>query len=149
MFVLNPAPAQPLSAQLLNGVDVLVPNAVELATLTGGSTSDGDATQSDADVASRIASLGVPRAVVTLGRRGAVVVDGRSVSRVEPFVVDSVDSTAAGDAFCGALAVGLAEGRTLGEAAHWAAAAGALATMRRGAQASLPERSAVARLIGP
>lgn len=154
LFVLNPAPARPLSAELLDGVDVLVPNAVELATLTGSSTVlDGRAAESAAQLAahaaSQVASLAVPRAVVTLGRRGAVVVDGRSVTQVEPFVVDSVDSTAAGDAFCGALAVALAEGRTLEEAAHWAAAAGALATTRRGAQASLPGRADVARMAGP
>jgi ribokinase len=89
-----------------------------------------------------------PRTVViTLGSEGAVFCDGNKAEWVAPFAVDVVDTTAAGDAFVGALAVRLAEGTALRDAVEFACAAGALTATRPGAQPSLPTRSEVDSLL--
>jgi len=85
--------------------------------------------------------------VLTLGERGALLVEEGEKELVPAFEVTPVDTTAAGDAFVGGLAVALAEGRSLADAVRWGNAAGALATTRLGAQPSLPTRRAVEALI--
>ncbi len=136
--VLNPAPARELPAGLLAGVDVLVPNRSELAVLAGApepSTSD--------DAAALAARLDGPRAVVvTLGADGAVVVENGHPTHVPATKVDAIDATGAGDAFCGALADGLARGDTLVAAAEWAVRVAGRSTTRWGAQSS-PTRAEV------
>lgn len=144
VVVLNPAPALPLSAEILSLVDILVPNAGELAVITGAE----QAPTTPRQAAEMARAYGLGRVVVTLGAQGAVVVDGDDTTIIEPVPVRAVDSTAAGDAFCGALAVSLAIGRDLQSAARWAAAAGAAAASTRGAQASLPDLATVDRLAG-
>ncbi len=137
--VLNPAPAQPLSKALLAKVDVLTPNETELAILCD-----------DKDVERGIEALrkgGVGNLVVTMGANGARVVNDEIDEHLPSFEITAVDSTAAGDAFNGALAVGLAEGKPLVEAVRYGVAAGALATTKRGAQPSLPTREAVEELL--
>jgi ribokinase len=128
--VLNPAPARPLAAP----VDVLVPNRVELAALAGG---DGD------PVALASGLEGARAVVVTLGADGAVVVQGDRVERIAAPTVAAVDTTGAGDAFCGALAEALAGGGELVEAARWAVRAAAVSVTRAGAQGGLPWRDDV------
>ena len=86
---------------------------------------------------------GVKAVVVTLGGEGAMIVTGEGLTRIAPVPVDVVDTVGAGDAFNGALAVALAEGRSLIEAARWASAAGALAVTKPGAQGGLPTRAAI------
>lgn len=130
--VLNPAPAQPLPHELLQLVDVLVPNEDEAAVL--GRVSD-------------LIDAGVRTVVVTEGARGARLVTRASESRVAPFAVASIDSTAAGDSFCGALAARLGAGEDLERSLAFAAAAGALATTRAGAAASIPSSSAIEALL--
>ena len=144
-LVLNPAPALPVA---LDGVDVLVPNRTELALLAGG---DPAATVHPAatvdEVVDQLRTLRGPRsAVVTLGGDGAVVVDG--LDRADPVVVQipaqpviAVDTTGAGDAFCGGLADALCLGADLTEAARWASRVAALAVTRPGAWSALPHRS--------
>jgi ribokinase len=143
--VLNPAPAAPLSAGLLANVDVIAPNETEAALLTGAAAGPPlDAI----DAARRLAAMGPRTVVVTLGADGvAIHHDGES--RLEdPFRVESVvDTTAAGDAFVGALATALGEDRTVAEAVEWGMAAGALAVTTAGAQPSLPPRRAVRDLV--
>jgi ribokinase len=137
--VLNPAPARTLAPEVLAGVDVLVPNRGELALLAGAPVPEGPA-----DAAALARRLAGPRAVVvTLGADGAVVVEGGAWHHVPAVPVDVVDTTAAGDAFCGALADALARGADVVEAARWAARAAALATTRHGAQPSLATRAEV------
>lgn len=142
--ILNPAPA-PLSGlptQLLAEVDVLVPNQTELATLTGHHG------PLDVDVAVTLArSLPVAAVVVTLGAGGALLVSDRETAHVSAPLVTPVDTTAAGDSFCGALADALVGGAGLGEATAWAVRVGAATTLRAGAQPSLPTRSEVATLL--
>ncbi len=140
--VLNPAPAVP--GFELGGFDIVVPNRGELATLTGA-----DETLDLNVVADQARTLDVPAVVVTLGERGAMVVvnDGNGSDRdlvvVPPARVQAVDTTAAGDSFCGALAVALVEGADLVQATNWAVRAAGVTVTARGAQASLPERWAV------
>jgi ribokinase len=130
--VLNPAPARELPPDLLSQVDVLVPNRSELGVLAGApepSTPD--------EAAALAAELSGPRAVVvTLGADGALVVDNGKPTHVPATEVDAVDATGAGDAFCGALADGLARGSTLVEATGWAVRVAGLSTTRWGAQSS-------------
>lgn len=140
---LNPAPAQPLTASLLDHIDVLTPNRTELLTLSGV-----DAAESADELAHAVARLEFAGAVVvTLGAEGALVVDGGSATPVAAPEVVAVDPTGSGDAFCGALGLALGEGRSLVEATSWAVAAGAVAATRRGAQASMPTRQELERLL--
>jgi ribokinase len=131
--VLNPAPARALPDDLLALTDVLVPNEHELALLGGRD---------------RLLAAGVRALVVTLGARGAELVASDGTVRTQPpFPVVPVDSTGAGDAFCGALGARLAAGDDLDAAIRWAAAAGALATTVTGAVPSLPTADAIAALL--
>ena len=140
MVILNPAPARPLGDSLLSDVDVLTPNEGESAFLTG---------EEDPDLAAkRLRESGVNIVVVTLGPRGAMVLSSEGPSVAEGFPVTAIDSTAAGDAFNGFLAVGLAEGLDLEKAVPRACAAGALATTVPGARPSLPFRESVDDLWG-
>jgi ribokinase len=131
--ILNPAPAQPLSTELLDLVDTLTPNELEAGLLAGVQyTSNGDFLSS---LPSRIR---VPQIVVTLGSKGAAILTGGSITGIPAYPIRPVDTTASGDAFNGALAVALARGEGLEQAVLFANAAGALAATRPGAQPSLP-----------
>ncbi|WP_029434022.1 ribokinase [Blastococcus sp. URHD0036] len=147
--VLNPAPPAPLPADLLERVDVLVPNEHELAALAGVP----DTERSPAEVAALARSLAGPRTsvVVTLGARGAVVVpagDAPALLQAPP-PVTPVDTTGAGDCFCGALCQALARGQQLPEAVRYAATAAALSTTGPGARGALPaNRDVQAALTG-
>ena len=148
--VLNPAPAPaiPLPADVLDGVDVIVPNQTELATMAGhaGLSAIGAV---DPDTAVALArGLPVAAVVVTLGADGAMVVTPSEATHVPAPKVAPVDTTAAGDAFCGALADALVDGADLVAAAGWAVRVGAASTMRSGAQPSLPTRDEVDHLLG-
>ena len=149
--VLNPAPAPsaPLPAELLDRVDVIVPNQTELATLArhAGIGAIGAVDSSTAAALAR----GLPAAavIVTLGAGGAMVVTPEQSVHVPAPAVVPVDTTAAGDAFCGALADALVGGADLVEAARWAVRVGAAATLRPGAQPSLPTAAEVGSLLGP
>lgn len=139
IVVLNPAPARPLTPALLARADVLVPNRTELALLADAE----EPADLDGVAALAHALQGPSAVVVTLGADGALVVEGNSVAHVPAVRVTPVDTTAAGDAFCGALADALAGGSDLVEAAGWAARVAAVAVTRRGAQPSLPRRDEV------
>jgi ribokinase len=137
--ILNPAPAASLSAEILEHVDVLVPNRSELAVLTGHKE------PRSLDEAVRMTrSLPAGTAVVvTLGADGALVVDDGQVEHVPAIEVAAVDATGAGDAFCGALADGLARDLDLVAATRWAVRVAGLATTRWGAQPGMPSRDEV------
>jgi ribokinase len=138
--VLNPAPFRPLPASVLDRVDVLVPNAGELAALVGGREA-GDDLDDVVEVAARI--RGPESVVVTLGARGALLVSGGSSHPVAAPRVEVVDTTAAGDCFCGALADALVRDLSFEAAVEWAVSCAALSTTRKGAQPSLPSRAEV------
>ncbi|MEN6368403.1 MAG: ribokinase [Thermotogota bacterium] len=137
IVILDPAPAQNLSGLPLDRVDILTPNRTELSTLTGI-----DGLES---AARRLLSLGVRGVVCKAGDQGAYWI-GETTTHVPTIPVEVVDSTAAGDAFNGALGCAVTE-RPILEAIRFANAAGALAATKRGAQPSLPRRSEVDRLL--
>jgi ribokinase len=142
--VLNPAPVRDLPGGLLAGVDVLVPNRVELAQLAGARPPSS--VEEAAELAGRLPTRAV---VVTLGADGALVVEDGRVTHVPAVPVRPVDTTAAGDAFCGGLADALAGGASLQEAARRAVRVAAAACLRPGAQASLPTPADLEALPGP
>ncbi len=130
-FAINLAPAKPVPAELLEAADLLIVNEIEAAFY-------GDALHA-----------GSGMVVVTLGGDGAVLFEaGEEVARASAFPVEVVDTTGAGDTFCGAIAVALADGRTPAEALKFASASAALAVTKPGAQPSLPIRREVDALLG-
>lgn len=137
--VLNPAPAQTVSKVLLRSVNYLTPNQMELARLTGETDIDRGI--------QKLLSWGVRNLIITLGHNGARVVSEEIDQHVPAYEITAVDTTAAGDAFNGALAVALAEKKPLLEAVRYGMAAGALTATKRGAQPSLPTRDAVEQLL--
>jgi ribokinase len=138
--VLNPAPAQPVPPELWALVDYVTPNEVEAAQVSGLPL----AALSDADNVARALLARGPRVVLlTLGAQGAFAGTLDHMVHIPAFPVTVVDTTAAGDAFNGALAVALAEGRPLVGAVRFANAAAGLACTQRGAQNSLPVRTQV------
>jgi ribokinase len=130
--ILNPAPAAPLPPELVAACDVIVPNEHELVQLGG---------------AAAVLAAGCAAVVTTLGADGADVSNDRGTTRVESFAVEPIDTTGAGDAFCGALAARLAAGDELLDAVRWATAAGALATTVHGAVPAQPTAKAIEALI--
>jgi ribokinase len=142
IVILNPAPAQPLPEHLLQSVDLLVPNRSELGLLAG--VAEPTTIENVIDAVDALPWSG--DVVVTLGSEGALVVVDRAATHVSAPVIDAVDTTAAGDAFCGALADALARGELLPDAVAWAAHAGAVAATGLGAQPSLPTRDQVIAL---
>jgi ribokinase len=133
--VLNPAPARPLPARLLKDVYLLTPNQGEAELLTGVTVDDEVAA---AKAAGQLLARGVQNVIITMGLRGAFVA-GKDLRQMIPgFKVKAVDATGAGDVFNGTLAVALAQGQSLLEAARFACAAAAISVTRFGAQPSAP-----------
>jgi ribokinase len=143
-FILNPAPALPVDDELLRTVSVLTPNEHEAELLTGLHITDHGGVVRAAEV---LQARGASNVIITLGERGAYVLDNEEGAWIPAFNVRSVDSTGAGDVFNGALAVALGEGRSLFEAARFAGAAAAIAVTRHGAQSSVPSRSEIDLLL--
>ena len=136
--ILNPAPAAPLSRELISKLYLITPNRTECQLLTARSISDEKSAES---AASALLAMGAQNAIVTLGSRGALVAeDGGKYELIPAQHVVAVDTTAAGDVFNGALCVALSEGRTLIEAATFATKASAISVTRMGAQSSIPYR---------
>jgi ribokinase len=142
--VLNPSPYRPLPASLLDATDVLIVNELEAGQLLG-TPIDLDA-DGIAALRAAVAPRGISQLVVTRGAQGALAVDGGAVAEIAATRVEAVDTTGAGDAFTGALAVGLAAGRSLADAAAEASLVAAFSTMRRGAQPSYPTAAELADL---
>ncbi|MFQ5846640.1 MAG: ribokinase [Candidatus Methylomirabilales bacterium] len=141
--ILNPAPAAPLPHDVFPLVDLLTPNATEVSTLTRIPVRDKGGAE---EAGARLLEMGCGGVIVTLGAHGCLWVGKHGARHFPGQAVRTVDTTAAGDAFNGALAAAWAEGKELGEAISFANAAGALATTRRGAQESLPDRAAIETL---
>ena len=138
--VLNAAPAQPLPAALLAALDVLIVNEGELAAVSG--VSDGGQ-----DLDGALARVGVPCVIVTLGGAGCRARCDGALLQQAAFAVQAVDTTAAGDTFCGVLVAALSLGAGLPEALREASAAAAIACTRVGAQASIPTRAEVGAFL--
>ena len=138
--VLNPAPAQELPDDFLAQVDILTPNEVETESLSGVKVS----TATDAERAATVLlNKGLSAVILTLGARGSLLLTSDLTQQVPAYSVEVVDTTAAGDAFCGALATALARGEHLADAVAFASAAGALAVTVLGAAPSMPTAAQV------
>ncbi len=137
--ILDPAPAVPLSQDILQAAAILTPNETEAAALLGART--GPSSPDDArDMAAALIAMG-PRAVILkLGEAGCYYYDGIEAIHSPGFAVGAVDTTAAGDTFNGALAVALSEGAPMAHALRFANAAAAVSVTRAGAQSSAPSR---------
>ena len=132
--ILNPAPACHLPEELFGYISLITPNQTESALLSG--------IEDNLDAAvEKLMQLGVKDVVVTLGSKGALVISEGTRTLVPSLKVKAVDTTAAGDTFCGALCVALSEGCTLVDAARFATKASALTVQKMGAQDSIPFRS--------
>jgi len=139
LVILDPAPAQDLSSLPLERVDIITPNRGELHALTG---------EEDLEKAAQeLLARGVGNVVCKAGAEGAYLFNKNGRRHFPAFPVKVVDSTAAGDAFNGALAAALTEGFSLEESLRWANAAGALACTRPGAQPSLPSREELEQFL--
>ncbi|HEX2846867.1 MAG: ribokinase [Chitinophagaceae bacterium] len=136
--ILNPAPANELSEELLKNIDILTPNKTEASMISGVDVTN---IESAKKAAKAICSKGVKNVVVTMGPLGAVICQDGKFSVVAAQKVETVDTTAAGDVFNGALAVALCKGDSLEEAVGFACEAAALSVTRLGAQSSIPYRN--------
>lgn len=141
--VLNPAPAASLPAELLKCVSILTPNETEASAISG---IDINNFETAAAAAERLKGMGVREVIITMGSRGSVVCDG-DCTFVPAVKVNAVDTTAAGDTFCGGVCVALSEGKDLLEAVKFATAASSIAVQRPGAQDSIPNRCEVDKLL--
>ncbi len=140
--ILNPAPAQPIPAELFEQLYMIVPNKTESELLSGVEVSDWQTARRAAEI---ISGKGVQVVVITLGSMGTLVKSGDQYFEVPvPVKVDAIDTTAAGDTFCGGLSVGIAEGMDLPEAVRFANKAAGISVTRMGAQASIPYRKELA-----
>lgn len=145
--ILNPAPAPEngvLPAELLANVDLITPNQTEAQLLTGVEVVDEE---SAAKAAALLRKMGPKAVVITMGEQGAYVMDETEGLRIYTYNVDVVDTTAAGDAFCGALAADYARHGFLLEAVRYGCAAGALATTKMGAEPSLPTAAEIDAVV--
>lgn len=142
--ILDPGPARECPVEFLALADYITPNQTEASMLTGIQVLDQETARQAAHRLLEHARQGV---IVKMGGAGSLIITRDSEHHIEVIPVDVVDTTAAGDAFCGALAVGLAGGLSLLEAARFANVVGALTVTRLGAQPSLPTRAEVERFI--
>jgi ribokinase len=140
--LLNPAPGQPLSPEMLRLVDVLTPNETETQIITGLPVRNPQEVE---EAAQKLLAQGVGTVVVTLGAKGALIVTPDETQRVPGQPVKVVDTTGAGDAFNGALAVALAEAKELVKAVAFANTVAALQVTRLGTAPAMPYRDEVER----
>lgn len=142
--ILNPAPARELPDELIASIDYITPNETELSLLTDSSVKDEVSSEQAAQV---LLQRGAKNVIVTLGSKGALIVNASNTTHVDSYKVDVVDTTAAGDSFIGGFASALIRGVELEEAVKYANACGALAATKFGAQPSLPTKEEVEKFI--
>lgn len=136
--ILNPAPAQPLSDEILSNIDMITPNETETALLTGVQVVDEQTAQQAANV---FHQKGIQTVLITLGAKGAFLSENGNGEIIAGFKITPVDTTAAGDTFNGALAVALLEGKSMRDAVMFAHKASSISVTRMGAQSSIPTRA--------
>jgi ribokinase len=141
--VFNVAPYSDESRELLPLVDTLIVNRGEARALLN----EADQDCPPEELGRGLVALGANRVVVTLGADGVIGVSGNHLIRIEGIDIDAVDTTGAGDTFCGAFAARMNQGATFEDALRYGNAAGALSVTRRGAQPSIPTRAEVDRLL--
>ena len=142
--ILNPAPARKLEKKFIQLIDLLVPNQFEAEFLTGIKVTDTDSAFS---AGKELISQGVKSVLITMGEAGSVLITKDGGELFSSFKVNATDTTAAGDAFCGAIAVALSEEFDLKTAIRFASAAGALSVQIEGATTSMPTRQEIEKLM--
>lgn len=138
--IINPAPAQMLSDEILNGLFLITPNETEASLLTGISVKDEYTASKAAEI---LMNRGVQHVIITLGKNGAYFMDKTNSFSVKAPEVNVIDTTAAGDTFNGAIAVAITEGMGWRDAIKFAVEAASVSVTRMGAQASVPYREEV------
>ena len=139
-LIINPAPAQKLTDELLNGLFLITPNETEASLLTDITVEDE---KSAAEAARVFLEKGVKNVIITQGKKGAYFQNENLKLNINAPVVTAIDTTAAGDTFSGAMAVALTERMGWEEAIKFAVAAASISVTRMGAQASIPYRSEI------
>ena len=138
--VLNPAPACDLPEEIYQYLSLIIPNQTEIALMTGIEANDEEGA---AKAVEALQSKGTKDVIVTMGSKGSMVYHEGQATFVPSKKVNAVDTTAAGDTYCGGLCVALSEGKDIIEAAQFATASSALTVQKRGAQDSIPYRKDV------
>jgi ribokinase len=147
-ILLNPAPAPVfVPKDILENVDYIIPNETELAKLSGCQSDSASDVEADMEAAARkLITAGARNVIVTLGHKGSMLAERDAIEAIElfpPIPVNAVDTTAAGDCFCAAFAVALADGKPVAQAMTFANVAAGLAVTKPGAQASMPAKAEV------
>ncbi len=138
--VLNPAPALPLSDDVLCMIDIITPNETEAEVLTGVSITDDESAQQAANV---LHGKGIAAVLITLGKQGVWLSENGKGRKVAGFPVEATDTTAAGDTFNGAFVSAIQEGQSIVDSVRFGNAAAAISVTRFGAQTSIPTREEV------
>ena len=144
LVILNPAPACEIPDAILSLTDLLTPNETETEILTGMPTHSNEQA---IEAAHNLLSKGIETVILTLGSRGSFLLTEKMDKLIPAYSVNVIDTTAAGDAYCGALAASLAQGTHIEEAVKIANAAGALAVTKLGAEPSLPTKKEIDQLL--
>lgn len=142
--ILNPAPGRPLEPSFIWLIDYLTPNETEAEILTGIKVNDDETAKK---AAHKLLNYGAKNVIITMGKRGAMLVTKEESLLMPAFEVNAIDATAAGDAFTGGLAFALATGKELKEAVRFANGVAALAVTKMGAQPSMPTKNELCKLI--
>ena len=144
LVILNPAPACEIPDAILSLTDLLTPNESETEILTGMPTHSNEQA---IEAAHNLLSKGIETVILTLGSRGSFLLTEKMDKLIPAYSVNVIDTTAAGDTYCGALAASLAQDTHIEEAVKIANAAGALAVTKLGAEPSLPTKKAIDQLL--
>jgi ribokinase len=142
--ILDPAPAFPIPKDVFPFLDFITPNETETEALVGFKPSNPEEA---AQAALALKAKGVRTAIIKMGAQGAYYDSPEGSGFVRAFKVNAIDTVAAGDAFNAGLAVAISEGKSVAEAVRWGAAAGAIATTRKGALPSMPHRDEMEKLL--
>ncbi len=141
--IINPAPAQALDDDLLNGLFLITPNETEASVLTGIKVEDQETASKAAEA---LLEKGVQNVIITLGKKGAYFQNNVLKIKIDAPLVNALDTTAAGDTFSGAIAVAITEGQDWDHALSFAIQAASISVTRMGAQSSIPFRSELVSL---
>lgn len=144
--LLNPSPYMEIEPELFSNTDIIIANELEASDMTGINVVDIPSAKKAAET---LLNRGIAIPVITLGTKGCVYADGKTIAHTPARKVNAIDTTSAGDSFLGAFAFSLVNGKSIEEAVAFATLAGSITVSRRGAQDSLPDLAEVEALAHP